>query len=275
MRENMQTLARVVLCCVYVWLLEVGSYTVPVSGSAALLIATIFGVLTAYELAIRDVRAIRLAAAVAAVFAVVLGGFSLYRAHLPPPPTGPLRPAHDPTPRIACRDKPGPGDLVMAFGSNIVIGRGEGPFVPFKVADCPVLSLKRTPEGLTVSDVGYSYNNDIAFLIRDGVYRPLLPLTLRVLRPDASTFVLLDGYNQEVIYVRYLNPGAVRIRGRILCAEAPQAVILDDRILLGGIRMNGVTFGRRTLGPAHGCLTVPPSPPPVPAGRRQRIPAGG
>jgi hypothetical protein len=207
-------------------------------------------------MAVRDVRPSRMAMAAGTIFVTLFSAFSLYRALQPPPPTGPLRPAGEPTPAIACREKPGRGDLVMAFGTNSVIGRGDGPFTPFKVTDCPVLSLKRTAKGLTVDDIGYDDNNDVAFLIRDGVYRPMQILELRVIRPDPSTFILLDRFRQEVVYVRYLNPGAVRIRGRFLCGDA-QAVITDNRIQLGGKRINGIWYGKRRPGPAHGCLTVP------------------
>jgi hypothetical protein len=256
MRENFHTLFRALVCILALWLLEIGSYTVPFDRGAALLVATVVGVLVAYELAVRDVPPLRMGMTAGTIFALILAGFSIYRAFQPPPPNGPLRPAGEPTPAIACREKPGQGDLVMTFGTNSVIGHGDGPFTPFKVTDCPVLSLKRTAKGLVVNDIGYDDNNDVAFLIRNGVYQPMQILELRVIRPDPSTFILLDRFREEVVYVRYLNRNAVRIRGRFICGDA-QAVIGDRGILLGGKRINGVWYGKRSLGPARGCLVVP------------------
>jgi hypothetical protein len=102
---------------------------------------------------------------------------------------------------------------------------------------------------------GYAESGDIAFHIMDNVYEPDTALRLRPSRPDRSTFVLRDRFDKEVLYVRYLNPGAVRIRGRFLCGGAPQAVVRDDAILVGGVRLNGVFIGQHpTRG--HACVTI-------------------
>ena len=70
-----------------------------------------------------------------------------------------------------------------------------------------------------------------------------------------STFVLLDRFDKEVLYVRYLNSHAVRIRGRFLCGSAPQAVIRDDAVLVGGVRIGGVFVGQH-VGKGHVCATI-------------------
>jgi hypothetical protein len=106
-----------------------------------------------------------------------------------------------------------------------------------------------------IRSFGYDWNNDIAFRVMDNVYEPAAPLQIRAFRPDRSTFLLLDRFDREVLYVRYLNRNAVRIRGRFLCGEAPQAVIHDDVIQVGGVRIGGVFIGQR---PTHGhvCATI-------------------
>ena len=75
------------------------------------------------------------------------------------------------------------------------------------------------------------------------------------LRPDAHTLVILDRFDKEVLYIRYLNPNAVRIRGRFLCGESPQAVIRDDTILVGGFRIGGVFFRQRQT-KGHVCAAI-------------------
>ncbi|HKY19150.1 MAG TPA: hypothetical protein VJL82_09470 [Rhizomicrobium sp.] len=82
-----------------------------------------------------------------------------------------------------------------------------------------------------------------------------MPLQLRPFRPDPHSIVVLDRFDKEVLYVRYLNPNAVRIRGRFLCGTAPQAVIRDDVIWVGGVRIGGVFLGQRPAA-GHVCATV-------------------
>jgi hypothetical protein len=143
----------------------------------------------------------------------------------------------------------------MAFGTDRVIGKGTGPFSPLMVDDCVVMSLARKKDGLLVRAFGYDFNNDIAFRVMDNVYEPSMPLQIGVFRPDPATFLLLDRFGKEVLYVRYLNRNAVRIRGRFLCGEKPQAVIGDKVIMVGGVRINGVFLGQRpTRG--HVCAHV-------------------
>jgi hypothetical protein len=102
----------------------------------------------------------------------------------------------------------------------------------------------------------YDYNGDVAFSVMDNIYEPTLPLQLRQFRPDPHTIVILDRFDQEVLYLRYLNPNAVRIRGRFICGTAPQAVIRDDMILVGGIRIGGVYVGQRRSH-RHVCAAIP------------------
>src|SRR6185437_8130768 len=188
MRENYRTALRVLVCGASLWSLELGSYTLPITFGAAVLVGTMAAVLAGYELAIRDARPRIFVAAAVVLFASVLGGYFVWHAHQPPPPTGPLRPGHEPTPKLSCPVKPDPGDLVIAFGTDARIGVGTGPFAAFKVGDCSMLSFTRTARGLSFSDVGYDYDGDGAFMIRDGNYRALLPLALRVLRPDPNLY---------------------------------------------------------------------------------------
>jgi hypothetical protein len=164
-------------------------------------------------------------------------------------------PAGEPSPSLSCREKPGPDDLVMAFGTNRIIGRGRGPFSPIQATDCPTVKLIMRDGGLIVEAFGTDSNNDIAYGVRDNrLVKSYVP-ALHARRPDRSSFVLLDRFDQEVIYVRYLNRNAVRIRGRFLCGANPQVVIHDAYTLVGGFRMAGGMIGqRKTRG--HVCASM-------------------
>jgi hypothetical protein len=123
------------------------------------------------------------------------------------------------------------------------------------VDDCMVMALRRVGRGLMVKAFFYDWNGDVAFSVNDNVYEPTMPLQLRPFRPDPHTIVVLDRFDKEVLYVRYLNPNAVRIRGRFLCGEKPQAIIQDDAILVGGFRIGGAFF-RQHIASGHACAAI-------------------
>jgi hypothetical protein len=254
-RRDVFTGLRALFCGLLLWAFTAGGFSPAVRMPVVLAVATVFGMLVVYELYIRDVPQGWVLAALLAILGASLGGYAIWLHLQPPPPTGPLQPAADLSPENNCPDKLGSRDLLVAFGTDRVVAHGDGPVTPIYIADCPALSLKRAKGGLMVNASFYDWNNDIAFRIQDNVYEPFAPLQLYSWRPDPSTLIVLDRFEKEVLYVRYLNRRAVRIRGRFLCGEAPQAVIHDNQILVGGVRMNGVFIGqRRTMG--HVCATV-------------------
>jgi hypothetical protein len=246
---------RVIACILLFWAFLTGGSLLSLRWPVALAVATALSLLTAHELVLRDVGPGWVLGSVLAVQASVVSGYLVWSSLQPPEPTGPLIATEEPSPSMQCQEKVGQGDLMMAFGTDRVIGRGTGPFTPLVVDDCVVLKLHRKAGGLMVRAFGYDWNNDLAFHVIDNVYEQTAPLQIRVFRPDRSSLVLLDRFDKEVLYVRYLNPGAVRIRGRFLCGEAPQAVIRDDVVLVGGVRIGGVFFGQRPT-KGHVCAAI-------------------
>jgi hypothetical protein len=254
-RRGLETGLRFIGCGLLAWAFAVGSYSFPATYSAAIAPVTLLSLLTTYELMIRDIEPQYALGAMAVIIATVLGGLGIWRGLQPPEPSGALQPAGEAEPASLCPERPGDNDLAMYFATDRVVAKGAGPFAPFTVDGCPVLKLLRKGAGLTVEATGYDWTNDVAFMVRDNVYTPMEPLQLRVFRPDRSTFVLLDRFDQEVVFVRYLSRNAVRIRGRFLCGEAPQALIRDQGIFTGGVRIGGVYLGLRHAGGGL-CVTV-------------------
>ena len=252
-RRNIGTVVRLPGCLFLFWLFLTGSSRFSLGGAGVLAMASALGLLAAYELHLRDVEPGWALASVLGLQGVLGGGYLLWLHFQPPPPTGPLMAAGDPAPPAGCGEAP--GDLMMVFGTDRVIGQGPGPMMPLVVDDCVVLKLTRQGGGLMVRAFGYDWNNDIAFRVMDNVYEPAAPLQIRAVRPDRSTFLLLDRFDKEVLYVRYLNAHAVRIRGRFLCGEAPQVVIQDDVIQVGGVRIGGAFFGQHPT-KGHVCATI-------------------
>jgi hypothetical protein len=249
------TALRLASCALLAWVFAAGSYMLPSSLAAVVALTTLLNVLVFYELSIRDIDQRHAFAAMMGITAVLIGGYGVWWLTRPPEPTGALWPANDPSPATSCPEKAGPHDLAMYFATDRVVGRGRGPFTPFIVDSCPSLTLEPRGGGLMVQAVGYDFEDSVAFTVRDNVYAPREPLRLRVLRPDASTFVLLDRFDQEVIYVRYLNRNAALIRARFLCAEAPQAVIHNNGIFTGGVRIGGAYFGLKHAA-GHRCAVI-------------------
>jgi hypothetical protein len=248
--------------CLFVLAVFHNSIVTPETRGIALLgFATVISVLLGYELTARNLPLNMVLFIVMAVPPATDGSYMLWKyLFTPPQPRGPLIPAGEPSPPLACRDKPGPDDLVMAFGTNRVIGRGRGPFSPIQATDCSTIKLVPRDGGLIVEAFGFDWNNDVAYGVRDNRLEKAFVSGLHARRPDRSSFVLLDRFDQEVVYVRYLNRNAVRIRGRFLCGTNPQVVIHDAYTLIGGVRIGGVKFGQRpTRG--HVCASMNPGDP--------------
>ena len=249
------TALRALACVLLFWSFLAGKALFPLQPAVVLAFATLLGLFVALELLLRGTSQTWILGSILLIDAVVGSGYLVWRQVQPPVPTGALIAANDPTPPGCGDDKPQGDDLLMAFGTDRALGKGPGPFAPILVDDCVALRLLRKDGGLMIQAFGYAYTQDIAFHVMDNIYEPDIALKMRALRPDRSTFVLLDRFDKEVLYVRYLNPHAVRVRGRFLCGEAPQAVIHDDAILLGGVRIGGV-FLRQHVGKGHVCAIV-------------------
>lgn len=259
-RRDIGSVARVIACMLLFWAFVAGNSWLSLRGPAVLAVATALSLLAAYELTLRDVGPGWVLGCILGIQAAMGGGYLTWLYFQPPPPTGPLIAAGEPSPPPGCNQLPAPDDLMpdnlmMVFGTDRVIGKGPGPFMPLVVDDCVVLKLARRGGGLMVQAFGYDWSNDIAFRVQDNVYEPAQLLQIRAFRPDPSTFVLLDRFDKEVLYVRYLNRGAVRIRGRFLCGEQPQAVIHDDVIWVGGVRIGGAFLGQRPT-KGHVCASI-------------------
>ena len=253
-RRNRNTALRAIFCALVFWAFLWGQVLFPPSPAVVLAFAAMLGMLVALELFLREAPQAWILASILFIDAVLGSSYLLWRRLQPPAPTGALMAANDPTP-VGCDDKLQGDDLLMAFGTDRALGKGAGPFTPILVDDCVALKLLRRDGGLMIQAFGYAYTEDIAFHVIDNVYEADIALKMRVLRPDRSTFVLLDRFDKEVLYVRYLNSHAVRIRGRFLCGSAPQAVIRDDAVLVGGVRIGGVFVGQH-VGKGHVCATI-------------------
>lgn len=166
--------------------------------------------------------------------------------------------ANDHTPLAAARQTAaagGCGGLANAFqvivGGTRAVGYGNGPFTPFRVGVCSGPTLTRTSRGLMVNAFGYDDDGTIVYRIQANQFERVMGDYLHIHRTDRSTLAIYDKSENEILYLRYIDPDTVRIRGHFHCGETPSVTVTDG----------AVTIGSRQLSQPL-CTTLKPGPAP-------------
>lgn len=203
-----------------------------------LTIASVFSGALYYELASRDARKQWTAIGMAAIWIATGMTWLLLNRIAPPNPhwSGALIAADDPTPQTPCGAPPPDGMLIL-FGPDTVIARGSGPFTPVQVGTCPALTLKRTPDGLTIDAFGYDSDGNVVYQIAKNRLEMIVRGFLKTERPDKSTLRIVDDVQRETLQVRYLNRNTVAVRGTFRCGDIPPVRIGDIWIAIGKSRI--------------------------------------
>jgi hypothetical protein len=142
---------------------------------------------------------------------------------LPPPQIGWLQPANEATPTTSCDNIPA---QFKAAGSALVIV-GDTGFIPpnpfqdwtaIELGQCYPLTLHRDENGISVSADVYSTTGEPLGQIRNNRYNISGANNLIVERTgDLSSLVVHDEQGHELLFVRYVNPNTIRIRGIFTC----------------------------------------------------------
>ena len=205
---------------------------------ALLVMTAVFTFAWFYELTMRDAPMGRVLAGVLAIIggAVALwAGLTLFT-HPLPNDSAPLVPAGETLEVQSCIAPP--GALMAAVGPDRIVHVGQGAFTPFKVAGCSGPGFEVTPKGLVVEDFGYDGDGSVAFTVRQNLFQRLMGDWLHLHRPDRSTLGVYDEWENEILYIRYLNPGAVGVRGRFLCGDYPRVTIRNSSVTVGDARFS-------------------------------------
>jgi hypothetical protein len=205
---------------------------------ALMVMAAVFSFSWFYELTMRDAPMGRVLAGVLVIIGGALAlwaGLTLFTHPLPNDST-PLAPAGETLEAQSCAAPP--GGLMAAVGPDHIISRSRDAFTPFKVSGCSGPSFTVTPQGLVVDDFGYDGDGSVIFKIRHNLYQLLLGDYLHVHRPDRSTLGVYDEWENEILYIRYLGPGAIRVRGRFLCGDYPRVTVKQDSVTVGDARFS-------------------------------------
>jgi hypothetical protein len=231
-RALLRTLLLAAFC---VWLVVAHRHLLlsPLHRAMALAVmSTIISFIAFYELTVRDAPS----GAVLAVILSVLGGAALLWLGLVlfytplPNDHAPLRPDRD---HVSGLCVPAQSGMRVLVGWDQLLAKGDGQFTPFRVADCPAPSLRRTAQGLMVSGFGYDGDGSVIWQLSDNRFTRLEDDSLHLHRFDRGSLGIYDRWEREIFFVRFLAPDAVRMRGRFLCGAAPPVNISERVIEIG------------------------------------------
>jgi hypothetical protein len=128
---------------------------------------------------------------------------------------GKLIPASDPTPQNNCG--PLTENSIAIFLGTTALVMDRLPSVGIAIHGEDVISVKRTESGYTVLTVVMrdSSNRIIARLNENGfVVNP--NYSLYMFRPDKSTVIVEDQFGRQMLYARFLNEHAFRLKGTLV-----------------------------------------------------------
>jgi len=143
-----------------------------------------------------------------------------------------LTPANEPSPAIPCGKVP--DNTVVLFLGNSAAFTDSFPHTVLRRAGENLLTIERTPQGITLNAKVFSFDGRIvAQIIKNAFY--INPNNyFRSERPDRHTIAVYDQQTHMVLKVRYVNPKAILILGVFHHPGHEPVVIEEGRIILPG-----------------------------------------
>jgi len=152
---------------------------------------------------------------------------------------GVLTPADDPMPPVpsAC-SQPEPGSLRF-YGGGGLVWTTKSKMILVEIRGTPLLSESIQNGHLEVSGDIYTSDGDLVHISKNS-FQAASDLQFKPERPDRHTLRVLDKWHQEVLYIRYLNPHAIRVRGIFWSRGSRAPVVVSDKeVNLGGMHIVG------------------------------------
>lgn len=165
-----------------------------------------------------------------------------------PPIVGWLQPANDPAPPNGCdgisdaqRPKNRPLVILGTFG---VYPAKSGSYTPMHIGSCAPITIEQGPLGVAISaDIFSPAGHAVGHIRKDNGYEITGTQGL-VVEKDLHTVVVHDAERNEVLYMRYVNPQAIHLRGIFSC---PTQTIPDGALVIANAP--SLTFpGHNTVG---------------------------
>jgi len=138
--------------------------------------------------------------------------------------------------------------LKILIGDNAFILNGMSKLTAIKVGICEVLSIERTPAGVSVGADLYDSDGKLVARIADGKLDVLTGDNVRSTRNgDLSNIIITDRGGNEMLFVRYLNSTTVQARGIFSCPGHKPVVVKDQQpipgLIMRGMCAVGVRYG--------------------------------
>ena len=164
--------------------------------------------------------------------------------------SGTILPADDADPLNACEELgvSSSGKIKIFLGGNVAMRPDIGKSAILTRRGTPLVTVERTADGIYIDAavfdaagklVGTVTKNKFTVLTGDNSYIER--------RGDLSTLGIFDHSGTELLYIRFLNPGAVQIRGVFYFAGLPLAKITDTEIEFARNHFSGSCFGSGSI----------------------------
>lgn len=144
---------------------------------------------------------------------------------VPKPHIGWLQPGSDPTTKCINPDSPDDANKVAVILGDTGFRTAKGTAIYPVVANvCQFLKLKITDNGLSLDANIFDINGAPIGTIRNNGFKIAGEDKFKFEETgDLTTVIVHDLKNNEILYVRWLNPKAIRVRGIFTC-DKPEAV---------------------------------------------------
>jgi hypothetical protein len=198
-----------------------------------------FSLVLAYELVVRDISETILGISLLILWAAMTGLYLEVQRSSPPKKiwSGPILAGDLRTPSTGCDGKASilSGDyFLMIFGTDAVVGQGDGPFKPIRIGTCPALTFTRQGNQLRVDGAGYDESDDYVYEIKDNVFQEVIGGSLVPVRDQKDRLDIVDADSgKQSLRIQFLNPHAVRVTGLLHCGAVAPITITDVNVRIG------------------------------------------
>jgi hypothetical protein len=147
-----------------------------------------------------------------------------------------LSPGADPVPKASCRGaRAMPKDTVemLVGGSGLVTAAGK---INIKIGSCEPFSIAKNANGLAVNANIFDQERKLVANITNNQFHAIVGDNLRVdQKGDLSTLAVYGADGSEWLFVRYMNPTTIRMRGQFFCPNEPPVYVTDDALRVGPV----------------------------------------
>jgi hypothetical protein len=148
---------------------------------------------------------------------------------------GSLQPGNKPTPSNGC-DRPRPpgfpnipGDaLKILIGDNAFVLTGAVKFTVLQIGQCPVLSMERNESGIWFNADVYDKDGRLVARVVNNETHIMTGENVSDDRHGDLTVLVVKSKEDELLYVRYLNPTTVQARGVFGCPGHQPVIVRDN-----------------------------------------------